>query len=74
LVATPTRITACANSCGIYDSKGLTAVSMGRKERIREITLAKDKGDLKIDQLHRHALPGPPLTPFLGFVFVAAAF
>jgi hypothetical protein len=38
-----------ASSCGIYDSKGLTVVSMGRKDPLGEITLAKDKGDLKID-------------------------
>jgi hypothetical protein len=38
-----------ASSCGIYDSKGLTVVSMGRTEPLGEITLAKDKGDLKID-------------------------
>jgi hypothetical protein len=38
-----------ASSCGIYDSKGLTVVSMGRTDPLGEITLAKDKGDLKID-------------------------
>jgi len=38
-----------ASSCGIYDSKGLTVVSMGRKDPLGEITLAKDKGELKID-------------------------
>jgi hypothetical protein len=38
-----------ASSCGVYDSKGLTVVSMGRTDPLGEITLAKDKGDLKID-------------------------
>jgi hypothetical protein len=38
-----------ASSCGIYDSKGLTVISMGRTDPLGEITLAKDKGDLKID-------------------------
>jgi hypothetical protein len=38
-----------ASSCGIYDSKGLTVVSMGVADPLGEITLAKDKGDLKID-------------------------
>jgi hypothetical protein len=38
-----------ASSCGIYDSKGLTVISMGRTEPRGEITLAKNKGDLKVD-------------------------
>ena len=38
-----------ASSCGIYDLKGLTVVSTGRTEPLGEITLAKGKGDLKID-------------------------
>lgn len=38
-----------ANSCGIYDLKGLTVVSTGRTEPLGEIALAKDKGELKIE-------------------------
>jgi hypothetical protein len=38
-----------ADSCGIYDLKGLQVVSMGRTEPLGDITLSKDKGELKID-------------------------
>ncbi len=38
-----------ASSCGIYDLKGLTVVGMGRTDPVGEITLARDKGELKID-------------------------
>ncbi len=38
-----------ASSCGIYDMKGLTVISMGRKDPLGQITLAKDKGELKVE-------------------------
>jgi hypothetical protein len=38
-----------ASSCGIYDMKSLTVVSMGRKDPLGQITVAKEKGDLKIE-------------------------
>ena len=38
-----------ASSCGIYDSKGVTVISMGRSEPLGEISLAKEKGELKIE-------------------------
>lgn len=38
-----------ASSCGIYDLKGLSVVRMGRSDPLGEITLAKEKGELKID-------------------------
>jgi hypothetical protein len=38
-----------ADSCGIYDLKGLEVVSMGRSDPLGDITLSRDKGELKID-------------------------
>lgn len=38
-----------ADSCGIYDLKDLKIISVGRTEPLGDITLARDKGDLKIE-------------------------
>jgi hypothetical protein len=38
-----------ADSCGIYDLKGLQVVSMGRTDPLGNITLSREKGELKID-------------------------
>jgi hypothetical protein len=38
-----------ADSCGIYDLKGLTIANTGSSEPLGDITLAKDKGELKIE-------------------------
>ena len=38
-----------ADSCGIYDLKSLQVVSMGRTDPLGDITLSKEKGELKID-------------------------
>jgi hypothetical protein len=38
-----------ASSCGIYDLKGFSVVRIGRSAPLGEITLAKEKGELKID-------------------------